>query len=73
MSDPERFDADPNPDPTFHADADLDPNLFAWECKNNVFTILKKLVMGNFLSNDDQLTKKFLKNTDISKHNTGYR
>ena len=24
--DPERFDADPNPDPTFQADADPDPN-----------------------------------------------
>ena len=28
VADPERFDADPDPDPTFHADADPDPNTF---------------------------------------------
>ena len=28
MADPERFDADQDPDPTFKADADPDPNLF---------------------------------------------
>ena len=28
MADPERFDADPDPDPTFQADVDPDPNSF---------------------------------------------
>ena len=28
MADPERFDAEPDPDPTFQADADPDTNFF---------------------------------------------
>ena len=30
VADPERFDADPDLDPTFQADADPDPNLFIY-------------------------------------------
>ena len=29
VADPERFDADPDSDPTFHADPDPDPKLFS--------------------------------------------
>ena len=44
MADPERFDADP--DPTFHADAELRIRIqifFAWERKKNFFKILQNL------------------------------
>ena len=33
MADPERFDADADPDPTFQADADLDPKFVARDRK----------------------------------------
>ena len=40
VADPERSDANPGPDPTFHADSDPDPNLFlAREIKNVFFKI----------------------------------
>ena len=65
MADPERFNVDP--DPTFHADADPDSIFFGRDTKNvrskpsTFFSkIVQKLVMGNFLSNNDLI------DTDIS-------
>ena len=54
MADPERFDADSDPDPTFQADADPDPNPFTRLKKiflqifNYCFQSLPKIVMCNF-------------------------
>ena len=51
VADPERFDADP--DPTFQADADLDPNPFSRVRNfffNYCFQSLPKLVICNFFS-----------------------
>ena len=54
MADPEHFDANPDPDPTFQADTDPDPftrvrNVFL-QIFNYCFQILPKLVMCNFFS-----------------------
>ena len=38
MADPERFDADLDPDPTFQADADPDPDLHPFTRMRNCFS-----------------------------------
>ena len=54
MADPERFDADPDPDPTFQADPDPNPftrvKNFFLQFFNYCFQSLPKLVMCNFFS-----------------------
>ena len=79
MADPERLDADPDPDPTFQADPDPNPftrvRNFFLQIINYCFQSLPQLVMCNFLSKnvggrvrDDGLGMK-----GLGRRSEGYR